>query len=225
MWGGGAGRTGQVTDRLGDQGGLQAGWDAGADSLNAEAPTPGQAKLLCFRGRQANPWPRSLLGHPGGGKKKGKGFRERVPAESHVVCGGGEESGQGSSLPAPAYRLLTVLGSLPPGCPVASALGHGLPLVREPSLRCPVSPWPSHLLVTPPRGWVVCRDHLGRRAHNLLLRHPPPSLAPTCHGLPAPLRQALHLGSFGPAELCGRPGQQIFEDCIVIADWANRARL
>lgn len=195
MWGGGAGRTGQVTDRLETKRGCGRGGGCGELILNVGGPHPrtGQAPLL-QGGRQAKPWPRSLLGHPGRGQEEREGGSERegVPASgNHAVCGGGEGSrSQGSSPPPPpAPAVCSQFWSLssPPGCPVASALGHGWPDGRwwgaEPRVSCLPRPGfflddpalPT-LLVTPPRGWVVCRDHLGRGAHNLLLpaptRHP-----------------------------------------------------
>lgn len=150
-----------------------------------EAPTPGQAELLCFReARRASPWPRGLLvGALAGGRKKGKGVqRGRGPSFRKPRCawGRGEES-ESRELPSPApfpCHLLAVLGSL-----FTAWVSHGPSVgVRmaaggESSFECPVSPWPGlvlsdpalpTLLVTPPSGWVVCRDHLGRGAHSLL---------------------------------------------------------
>lgn len=151
-----------------------------------EAPNPGQAELLCFReARRASPWPRGLLvGALAGGRKKGKGVqRGRGPSFRKPRCawGRGEES-ESRELPSPApfpCHLLAVLGSL-----FTAWVSHGPSVgVRmaaggESSFECPVSPWPGlvlsdpalpTLLVTPPSGWVVCRDHLGRGAHSLLL--------------------------------------------------------
>ena len=158
-----------------------------------EAPTPGQAKLLCFReaggptlGQEASWW----VPWQGAGRKE-RGFREGGgPSFRKLRCvwGRGEESESGelpSAAPCPCC-LLTVLGSLfPAWVSRGPSVGVQMATGGELSLRCPVSPWPGFvlndsalptLLVTPPRGWMVCRDHLGRGAHSLLL---PP--APTRH--------------------------------------------
>lgn len=158
-----------------------------------EAPTPGQAKLLCFRGgRWANPWPRGLLvGALAGGRKKGKGVqrRRRSQLQETTLCVG---EGRGVGVRGAPLRCPLPLLS-------AHSSGVSIPRLGVPWPQCwgtdsrwwgaeprvSVSPWPGFvlngpalptLLVTPPRGWMVCRDHLGRGAHSLLL---PP--APTHH--------------------------------------------
>lgn len=179
-----------------------------------ETPTLGQAELLCFReaggpalGQEASWWaPWQEAG------RKGKGFREGGGPSFRKPCcawGRGEESESGE-LPSPApfpCRMLADLGSLftawvsrGPSVGVQMAAGGG------PSLECPVSPWPGlvlndpalpTLLVTPPSGWVVCRDHLGRGAHSLLPPAPPAAQPGSYLPRPAaPTGQArLHLGS------------------------------
>lgn len=149
-----------------------------------EAATPGQAKLLCFReagrptlGQEAS-W-----GTLAGGRKKGKGVQRGKGSqlqETTLCVGEGRGVGvRGAPLPRPL--------------PLPSAHSSGVSLLRlgvpwpqrwgtdcrwwgaEPRVSCLPLALPT-LLVTPPRGWVVCRDHLGRGAHNLLLpaptRHP-----------------------------------------------------
>lgn len=164
----------------------------GADS-ECGRPPPQDRPSSSASGRQAG---QTLAKKPPGAPwqgagRKGRGFREgggpsfRKP---RCVWGRGGESESGE-LPSPApcpCRLLTVLESLFPAW-VSRGLSVGARMAAggELSLGCPVSPWPGFflddpalptLLVTPPRGWVVCRDHLGRGAHNLLLpaptRHP-----------------------------------------------------
>ena len=244
MWGGGAGRTGEVTDRLEAKGGCGQGGGHGELILNAGGPHPGTGRApLLQGGRRASPGPRGLLvGTLTGGRKKEKGVQRGRGSQlrkPRCAWGRGEESESGE-LPSPApfpCRLLADLGSLftawvsrGPSVGVQMAAGG------EPSLECPVSPWPGlvlndpalpTLLVTPPSGWVVYRDHLGRGAHSLL--PPAPPAAQPGSYLPRPAAPTGQAASTWAqafiAELRGRPGRQIFDDCIVIADWANRARL
>lgn len=107
--------------------------------------------------------------------------------------------------------------------------------------QVPPFPWPAHLddpaLLSPavdPSPWVGGPQRPpGQRNPTAFPgppppgpSHPPPSLAPTCRGLQLPLgRPTSTWAQAFIAKICGWPGWQIFGDCIVIADWANRARL
>lgn len=183
-------------------------------------------------------------GRPGRGQEEREGGSEteEVPASgNHAVRGGGARSrSQGSSPllpPAPAVCSQFWGFYSPPGCPVAPVLGYGWPLVGSRASGvclplawfCPQWPSPPHP-AGDPSPWV---DGLQRppgqrspQSSSATRAHPPPSLAPTCRGLQLPLgRPTSTWAQAFIAELRGRPGQQIFDDCIVIADWANRARL
>lgn len=149
--------------------------------LNAGGPcSPDRPSSSASESRQANPWPRSLLGHSWqGARRKGRGFRRgfregRGPSfrKPRCVWGRGEESESGEPLPAPAPARLphsSGVSLLSAWVSRASALGARI-FCRWWELSSVLSSAFPTLLVTPPfRGWVVCRDHLGRGAHNLLL--------------------------------------------------------
>lgn len=134
-----------------------------------------------------------------------------------------------------------------------SALCAGCPSQCWGPSSLPGVPWPRHWALgkpttapsfpspapCPPGGWVGGpHSPPGQKAHSLpgkgeearpLGPAPSPSTAQSGSYLlrpPAPSGQThLHLGPSIYSWLCGRPGWQIFGDCIVIADWANRARL
>lgn len=169
----------------------------GADS-EWEGPLRCEPRLLPASERQAGqppakkppgaPWQRAEE-REGGSERKGV-QRGRGPSFRKPRCvwgeGRGVESGE-LSAPAPAVCSQFWGLSSPPGCPVASALGHGLPLVGSRASGVLSPPGPPHPAVAlPVDGWS---------AETTWAEDPQPSAA----------RAHLHPAWLLPATACSSP--------------------